>query len=219
MASADDTISFKAQKGGKGPKMSRPKASGPKSSKVAAKLMKPAKSTKDTKSSTPQLSTSQNGRIHAEKRATRKGEKSSTKLNQLLAWYSNLGKHRGLFLVLGGVLLVVVALYAPTRSWYSAQRDAALYTKQLQTLKEDNAALQENVTRLQSKEGIEDEARKRGYVGAGETSVTINGMSDGNSEAKTDASKNSLDGVTTDDPWYIKVLDGIFFYKPPVVHE
>ena len=210
MASADDTISFKAQKGGKGSKTNRPKA---------GRTMRTAKPTQAANPSKSQAFSSEGGRIHAEKRATRKEAKSFSRLQQLVAWYANLGKFRGLFMAVGVIVLVVVALYAPTRSWYSTQRDAALYTKQLQTLKEDNAALQENVTRLQSKEGIEDEARKRGYVGPGETSVTINGMTDGSSEAKTDASKNSLEGVSTDDPWYIKILDSVFFYTPPVVHE
>lgn len=190
MASADDTISFKAQKG--------------------KKPVQRAQSGKTTEAS--------DGRIHAKKRAVRKEEKSSSKLQQLAAWYSKLGNYRALLMVLGGIVLVVVALYSPLRSWYAAQRDAELYTKQLQTLKNDNAALQENVTRLQSKEGIEDEARKRGYVVQGETSVTINGMKDGG-EAKADASKNSLDGVATDDPWYIKVLDAVFLYQAPTIHE
>lgn len=228
MASADDTISFKAQKGkktalgaqsGKTDKIANsPKAVRNSKTTKGAQASRPIKKSISTQDAVGNTTGAGGGRIHAKKRAVRKEEKSSSKLQQLAAWYSKLGNYRALLMILGGIVLVVVALYSPLRSWYSAQRDAELYTKQLQTLKNDNAALQENVTRLQSKEGIEDEARKRGYVVQGETSVTINGMKDGG-EAKADASKNSLDGVATDDPWYIKVLDVVFFYQAPTIHE
>ncbi|MDU4970669.1 MAG: septum formation initiator family protein, partial [Atopobium minutum] len=177
MASADDTISFKAQKGGKTTRAARSSKTGSTAQRSGAgRTSQPTKTAKSLQNKTVQNKAPQDrmtqerakvssdgGRIHAEKRAVRRQEKPSTKLQQLAVWRSKLGNHRGVLVVLGAILLVIISLYAPVRAWYSAHRDAELYTKQLQKLQEDNAALQDNVTRLQSKEGIEDEARKRGY--------------------------------------------------------
>ena len=53
-------------------------------------------------------------------------------------------------------------------------------------------------------EGIQDEARKRGYVSEGETGVKVEGL---------DESSSSSDLSSDSDPWYITVLDFVFSYQ------
>lgn len=117
------------------------------------------------------------------------------------------------------VALVVLALgafmYAPVKALYCAKRNAQLYQTQLATLAQSNQSYQEKVQYLESRSGIEDLARKRGYVYEGETAVSVDGApTDAAAQADTQAATSTLDGVTTQDPWYIKLCDQIFDYQP-----
>lgn len=123
--------------------------------------------------------------------------------------------HRVLLLSLAVVVALLLIFYAPVKALYSAHRNAQLYQAQLDALAASNASLQEKAERLESRAGIEDEARKRGYVYEGETAVSVEGATtDASSEAQSDASASTLDDITTQDPWYIKVLDKVFAYEP-----
>lgn len=117
------------------------------------------------------------------------------------------------------VLVALVALgafmYSPVKALYCAKRNAALYQTQLTALAQSNQDYQDKVEYLESRSGIEDLARKRGYVYSGETAVSVDGAQDQNTaQADTQAAASTLDGVTTDDPWYIKLLDRVFGYTP-----
>lgn len=107
-------------------------------------------------------------------------------------------------IVLAIVIVIVSALYAPAQNLYCAWRDQGVHEAQLEELNKTNEQYQDDINRLQTREGIEDEARKRGYVGAGETEVVVEGMP----AESDDAAEDSAPEV----PWYLAVADFIFMY-------
>jgi cell division protein FtsL len=131
---------------------------------------------------------------------------------------SVLGSHKAL-VILAAVVAVILSLYGPARSWYVAQRKTQDLEAQYTQLNSANSALSDEVSSLQTQEGIEDEARKHGYVAAGETPVTITGggsevtddTSDGSDSTSDTISGTSTATADTDD--LTKFLDGFFQYK------
>ncbi len=78
-------------------------------------------------------------------------------------------------------------------------------------LKSQNKDLQSDVDTLMSKEGIEDQARKNGYVYPGEKGVEVKGL-------KEDGKDPSAAITYKDDrAWYTKVLDVLFGYDRKTV--
>lgn len=118
------------------------------------------------------------------------------------------------------VVLLVFAVYPPLRDYYVACRTQEDLKTQYAQLKDKNGELLSDIERLQTSEGIEDEARKRGYVNQGETGVVVEGLDgsgDSNKSNETvsakDARKPSENAETTDTrPFQQKLLDFIFQY-------
>ncbi len=107
-------------------------------------------------------------------------------------------------IVLAVILVVVAALYAPARTYYSAWRTNGILQSSKDAIDQSNSAYESDNSRLMSSEGIQDEARKRGFVSEGETGVKVEGL---------DESSSSSDLSSDSDPWYITVLDFVFSYQ------
>lgn len=115
------------------------------------------------------------------------------------------------------VLVVLGFLYVPARSLYVARRDEAVLTARLETLEDENADLQHSIETLQTREGIEDEARRRGYIVNGETSVNVQGLEGAEGEQQgVDIATLTANGAVEegDLPWYIVLGDFVFQYQP-----
>ena len=122
------------------------------------------------------------------------------------------------------VLAVIAGLYGPVRDYYVAYRTGDIIARQLQVSEQYNESLQSDISKLLSKEGIEDEARtKLGLVMPGEKSLEVKGL-DGDSSSDSSDSSSSLTAseiakreaeVAADAPWYIKALDAVFFFFGP----
>ena len=113
-------------------------------------------------------------------------------------------RFRTVLLAVVAVIVVLVALYGPTRGLYVAWRDNAALRE---TLDEENKATeqyQSDVNSLLTEEGIKDEARKKGYVGEGEKSIVVDG------ETAQDEPEEEADEPL---PWYLAVTDFIFQYS------
>lgn len=113
------------------------------------------------------------------------------------------GRLRVPLVVAAVVLVVLVTLYGPAQGLYQAWRDQGINQ---QTLDELNASIDEyqsDIDRLQTREGIEDEARRRGYVEQGESGVTAVGLPD---ESDQGSEEQSL-------PWYLALGDFVFQYQ------
>ena len=126
------------------------------------------------------------------------------------------------------VLAVIAGLYGPVRDYYVAYRTGDIIARQLQVSEQYNESLQSDISKLLSKEGIEDEARtKLGLVMPGEKSLEVKGL-DGDSSSDSSDSSSSLTAseiakreaeVAADAPWYIKALDAVFFFSGPGSQE
>lgn len=125
-----------------------------------------------------------------------------------LGWIS---VHRALAIIALTVTLVVSMLLGPVRTYYVACRTGQDLQAYQEVLQGKNDDLRQDISRLQTQEGIEDEARKRGYVGEGETSLNVEGLDTGQTQA-TDPSAKPTYEDTRD--WTTRLLDALFGYDP-----
>ncbi len=112
-------------------------------------------------------------------------------------------RHLVVVVTIVAIVFVVAAIYEPARTYYVAWRTGSALQTSYDSLSQSNEDLQSEVERLQSKEGIEDEARKKGYVNPGETAVNVEGLPD----------DSAGDQTQEEDPWYIQLGDTIFGYS------
>lgn len=113
--------------------------------------------------------------------------------------------HTKLVVFLGIVIFLIVGLYSPVRGYYHAVREHDELLFNQQKLEEETKRLLQDVQRLQTKEGIIDEAHKQGMVSKDEESVRVEGL---------EKKKDENTAQHPDYPWYIKVGDFIFGFSP-----
>ncbi len=108
--------------------------------------------------------------------------------------------------------LVVGVLWGPARAYYLAWRESEVLKVEYAALVAQNEALDHDLDRLQSLEGIEDEARRRGYVYPGEEALVVKGVED---QQQTDPSlvQRAVDEYEANQPWYVLWLDAMFGYQ------
>lgn len=137
------------------------------------------------------------------------------RVNPLTALAGWAGAHRALSIAMATVLVAVAMLYPPARAYYAAVRVNSVLSSQLSDVNASNDSLQSDVSSLMTKEGIEDEARRRGYVSKGDTAVDMSGVSDSGGATSDQASATSDDTASSAaEPWYLSVLDAFFGYDP-----
>ena len=112
--------------------------------------------------------------------------------------------HKLLCIAVGVLVAVVLLLYGPAATYYRAWRAGLDLQAQYDALAQSNDQIQQQNDALLTRKGIEEEARRRGYVGAGETGVVVEGL--------PDDSTSSYD-ATPEYPWYVGVGDVIFGYE------
>ena len=116
-----------------------------------------------------------------------------------------------------GLLVVALAaftafmLYAPARDLYVANRRLDSLQATYDVLLDENETIREDIELLQTREGIENEARARGYVEPGETKVIVEGLPESELSDPT-AFLEPLE-LPDDRPWYIRLLDTLFGYE------
>ena len=160
---------------------------------------------------------SEQGRVHASSRVASRGrERGAAKASPAQAVVGWCSSHLMLCIVVGIIVVVLGALYSPAKALYGARRTNAVLAQRLDAATSSAQTLQSEVDSLMTREGIEDEARRRGYVQEGDTAVDMDGVTDSGS-ATTDESVTNDTSATTDEeptPWYTSVLDFIFDYDP-----
>lgn len=158
---------------------------------------------------------SEQGRVHASSRVASRGrERGAAKASPAQAVVGWCSSRLMLCIVVGIIVVVLGALYSPAKALYGARRTNAVLAQRLDAATSSAQTLQSEVDSLMTREGIEDEARRRGYVQEGDTAVDMDGVTDSGS-ATTDESVTNDSSATTDEeptPWYTSVLDFIFGY-------
>ena len=112
--------------------------------------------------------------------------------------------HKLLCIAVGVLVAAALLLYGPAATYYRAWRAGLELQAQYDALAQSNDQIQQQNDALLTRKGIEEEARRRGYVGAGETGVVVEGLPD-DSTSSSDA--------TPEYPWYVGVGDVIFGYE------
>lgn len=112
--------------------------------------------------------------------------------------------HRLPCIIVGIIVAAVVFLYGPTATYYRAWRAGLDLQAQYDALAQSNDQIQQQNDALLTREGIEEEARRRGYVGQGETGVVVEGLPDDSSDSSA---------TTTDYPWFVGIGDVVFGYE------
>ena len=118
--------------------------------------------------------------------------------------------HRIVMGALAVLVVVVVALFGPVKNYYVAVRTGQVLQQRYDEVSAQNVELRQDDDRLQSQEGIEDEARRRGYVSKGETPVEVEGGQDGSQQDDPTTPETYPDQRA----WYVRVLDALFGYDP-----
>lgn len=116
---------------------------------------------------------------------------------------------RVVLLVLALFVGLILAMYGPAKTYYCAWRKGQDLQAQLDAYNASNDQYKADIQGLQTREGIEDEARRRGYVSEGETKVVVEGL-----DEDADGSTPSADGSDqqAEQPWYIELGDKVFHY-------
>ncbi len=109
-------------------------------------------------------------------------------------------------LALGVIALVLVALYGPAQSYYVAVRRGEILQAKYDQIDSENTTLSNDVARLQTEEGIKEEAAKRGYVDPDDIAVDEDADAK-NSTSKESASKGSTTAVEASQPSMGSVVD------------
>lgn len=120
-----------------------------------------------------------------------------------------LGAHQRALVVVLAIAAALGMVYVPLRDYYDARRTGEDLQARYDALNAANDELAAERDRLMTPEGIQDEARERGYVGEGETSVVVSGLPAGE-QADPSARKAYEDKR----PALTKVLDLLFAYDP-----
>lgn len=111
-------------------------------------------------------------------------------------------------------VLIVVALvivWGPARMYYAAWRDAGVLQVRYEVAATQNAELTHELDRLQSLDGIEDEARRRGYAYPDEEAIVMDGAEELR-VADPNVMNDRLAEYEAGLPWYIHALDVILGY-------
>ena len=116
---------------------------------------------------------------------------------------------RVVLLVIALFIGLILTMYGPAKTYYCAWRKGQDLQAQLDAYNASNDQFKADIQNLQTREGIEDEARRRGYVSEGETKVVVEGLDEG-----ADGSASSTDGSDqqAEQPWYIELGDKVFHY-------
>lgn len=118
---------------------------------------------------------------------------------------------RGL-IALAVALALVASVWGPLGDYYVAWRRSGELAESYAEISAENDGLSQDIDRLQTREGVEDEARRQGYAYEGESTATSQSAQDDPNQGPDPT--NPEPSEPTERPWYIVVLDALFCYQP-----
>lgn len=108
--------------------------------------------------------------------------------------------------------ICAVMLYGPVCTYYAAWRDACRLEVAYGVVKDQNSELNHEINRLQSLEGIEDEARRRGFVYPSEEAL-VTDVPPAADTTSPEVVNQKLAAYEQQQPWYIHTLDSMLGYS------
>ncbi len=114
-------------------------------------------------------------------------------------------------LVAIGLAIAIAVVAGPARTYYLAWRESGVLEAEYAALASQNEELNKQIERLQTLDGIEDEARERGFVYPDEQALVVEGV-----ESQSAADPALVDAAVKEYekslPWYVGILDMLFGY-------
>lgn len=110
------------------------------------------------------------------------------------------------------VALAVVIVMGPVRTYYAAWRDEGILDAQYEVVAAQYEQLTDEVDRLQTREGVEEAARERGYVYPDEEALVVTGLEEEES-AEDVLLEEAVAEHEASQPWYVRMLDALFGYQ------
>ena len=108
--------------------------------------------------------------------------------------------------------ICAVMLYGPICTYYAAWRDSCRLEVAYNVVKDQNSELNHEINRLQSLEGIEDEARRRGFVYPSEEAL-VSDVPPADDTTSPEVVNQKLATYEQQQPWYIHTLDAVLGYS------
>lgn len=115
-------------------------------------------------------------------------------------------------LLLGiSIALGVVILMGPARMYYAAWRDEGILEAQYEVVAAQYDDLSHDIERLQTLEGIEDLARRRGYAYPDEKALVVRELEEQEFVGPVSL-EDAIEEHEKNLPWYVGMLDAFFDY-------
>lgn len=143
--------------------------------------------------------------VRDERRPTALGERVATAARSVAEFVVG---HARVFIALAAFVAAIVMLYGPTREWYVSLRSGQDLQTYYEAILSQNAEIRDDLGRLQTHDGIENEARKRGFVDPNETSVVVENLPE---DGLGLPDQVEVDYETT---WGMALFDFVFGYTP-----
>ncbi len=121
--------------------------------------------------------------------------------------------------VIGAFICIAVALvflYPTAQQFYVESRTQDRLQAEYDQISQRNQAIQDDIDRLSTDEGIQDAAREQlGWVVAGETAGVVEGLSSDGEQSSSSVvrSQPSSEDIKTPETWYSSLLDPLFGYS------
>lgn len=152
------------------------------------------------------------------KRAVRRSHKNRSRATSQHALSAQVGQlvgiistilSRKIWVVCLVIVTIVLGVLGPVHDFYVARRTGDVLEQKKAYIEEKNSELEAERDSLFTEEGVETQARKRGYVSPGEVGVNVEGLE------QKDADDPSKPVEYPDSrSWFDKMLDTLFGFSP-----
>ena len=147
-------------------------------------------------------------RSYKNRNRTKSQHSLSAQASQLIGIISTI-LSRKIWVICLVVMAIVLGVLGPVHDFYVARRTGDVLEQKKAYIEEKNAELESERDSLFTEEGVETQARKRGYVSPGEVGVNVEGLEQKEVE---DPSKPVEYPDTRS--WFDKTLDTLFGFSP-----
>lgn len=132
----------------------------------------------------------------------------SAQVGQLVGIISTI-LSRKIWVVCLVIAAIALGVVGPVHDFYVARRTGDVLEQKKAYIEEKNAELESERDSLFTEEGVETQARKRGYVSPGEVGVNVEGL-----EQKEAEDPSKPVEYPDSRSWFDKMLDTLFGFSP-----
>lgn len=147
-------------------------------------------------------------RSYKNRNRTKSQHSLSAQIDQLVGIISTI-LSRKIWVVCLVVVVIALGVVGPVHDFYVARRTGDVLEQKKAYIEEKNSELEAERDSLFTEEGVETQARKRGYVSPGEVGVNVEGL-----EQKEVEDPSKPVEYPDSRSWFDKMLDTLFGFSP-----